>query len=64
MGEVADLPIGAGHVDFGRFFDRVLRSGYDGTFTAEATAFGQEGRVDTEMLNGCFAKIRAYMGKG
>ena len=58
MGEVADLPIGAGHVDF------VLRSGYDGTFTAEATAFGQDGRVDTEMLNGCFAKIRAYMGKG
>lgn len=57
------LPIGAGHVDFGRFFDCVLRSGYDGTFTVEATAFGQDGRVDTKMLNGCFSKIRAYMGK-
>lgn len=55
------LPIGEGHVDFGRFFDFVRKTGYDGTFTVEATAFNREGVVDTEMLNGCFEKIRDYM---
>lgn len=56
------LPLGKGHVDFGRFFDFVRRTGYKDTFTVEATAFDQTGAVDTEMLNGCFEQIRNYMG--
>lgn len=54
------LPIGEGHVDFDRFFEFIHMSGYDGTLTVEATAFDQEGSVDTEMLNECFGKIRSY----
>lgn len=50
-------------MDFGRFFDFVRKTGYDGTFTVEATAFNREGVVDTEILNGCFEKIRDYMRK-
>lgn len=52
------LPIGAGHIDFEEFFDFIRRTGYDDTFTVEATAFNSEGIVDTEMLNRCFRKIR------
>jgi len=55
------LPMGKGHIDFDRFFEFVRRTGYKETFTVEATAFDQEGVVDTEMLNGCFEKIRAYI---
>lgn len=55
------LPIGAGHVDFERFFDFIRKSGYDGAFTVEATAFDKEGGIDTEMLNGCFEKIYGNM---
>ena len=55
------LPIGEGHVDFVRFFDFVRETGYDEAFTVEATAFDQQGVVDTKMLNGCFEKIRTYM---
>ena len=57
------LPLGKGHIDFGRFFDFVRKTGYDETFTVEATAFDQTGVVDTEMLNGCFRQIRNYMGR-
>lgn len=57
------LPIGAGHIDFEAFFSFIHNIGYDDTFTVEATAFDGEGRVDTDMLNGCFDSIRMYMGK-
>ena len=57
------LPIGAGHIDFAEFFDFIRRTGYDDTFTVEATAFNSEGIVDTEMLNRCFRKIREYLGQ-
>ena len=52
------LPIGKGHVDFERFFAYVKEIGYQGTFTVESTAFGEDGRVDMEMLNKQFAYIR------
>ncbi len=52
------LPIGAGHVDFEKFFAHVKSTGYDGTFTVESTAFGADGKVDVEMLNKQFAYIR------
>lgn len=55
------LPIGAGHIDFAEFFDFIRRTGYDDTFTVEATAFNSEGIVDTEMLNRCFQGIRGYL---
>ena len=55
------LPIGAGHIDFAEFFDFIRRTGYDDTFTVEATAFSSEGIVDTEMLNRCFQGIRGYL---
>ena len=55
------LPIGAGHIDFAEFFDFIRRTGYDDTFTVEATAFNSEGIVDTEMLNRCFQGIREYL---
>lgn len=61
-GKLKALSIGAGHVDFDKFFDFVRKTGYDEAFTVEATAFDREGVVDTEMLNGCFEKIRAFMG--
>ena len=54
----AVLPIGAGHVDFDAFFRFIHLTGYDGSFTVEATAFGSDGSVDVEMLNRCFEQIR------
>ena len=57
LGQV--MPIGAGRIDFDRFFDHVKRSGYTGDFTVEATAFDQTGAVDMEMLNGQFERIAA-----
>ena len=57
------LPIGAGHIDFTEFFDFIRRTGYDDTFTVEATAFNSEGIVDTEMLNRCFRKIKEYLSQ-
>lgn len=51
-------PIGAGHVDFERFFEFVKKTGYDDTFTVEASAVGMDGVVDTERLNRQFEFIR------
>lgn len=57
------LPIGKGHIDFERFFDYIHEIGYDDTFTVEATAFGETGVVDVDMLNDQFGQIRNYMAK-
>lgn len=57
------LPIGAGQVDFDRFFQFIRRIKYDDTFTVEATAFRADGSVDTDMLNGCFKAVREYLLK-
>ena len=55
------LPIGKGKVDFDRFFSFVRKTGYQETYTVEATAFDSTGVVDTQMLNGCFAAIRKFL---
>lgn len=54
----AVLPMGAGHIDFDAFFRHIRHTGYDGSFTVEATAFSEDGFVDVEMLNQCFKRIR------
>ena len=55
------LPIGEGHIDFEGFFRFIRKTGYDGTFTVESTAFNSEGVIDVEMLNRQFAYIRKAM---
>ena len=55
------LPIGAGHIDFPKFFAFVKSTGYDGTFTLESTAFDKTGTVDTDMLNRQAEYIRSQM---
>lgn len=57
------LPMGAGHIDFDAFFRHIHHTGYDGTFTVEATAFAPDGSVDVEMLNRCFEQIRQGLAK-
>ena len=57
------LPIGRGQIDFGRFFEAVKKSGYQGAFTVEATAFNAEGIVDIAMLNESFEIIREYLAE-
>ena len=52
------LPIGKGHVDFGRFFEYIHRIGYIGTFTVEAPALNKDGVVDVNILNEQFEYIR------
>jgi sugar phosphate isomerase/epimerase len=52
------LPIGKGHVDFGSFFVQLCKYGYDGDCTVESTAFDKTGKVDIDMLNRCFKRIR------
>lgn len=55
------LPIGEGNIDFSRFFSFIHEIDYHDTFTVEATAFRQDGTVDTDMLNRCFGQIRNYL---
>ncbi len=55
------LPIGAGQIDFEKFFAWLRTTGYTGDFTVEATAFDRTGRVDTDMLNMCFEKVRSFL---
>lgn len=55
------LPIGQGHIDFDRFFNFIKEKNYSGKYTVEATAFDKTGKVDFDMLNGCFEYIRKNM---
>ncbi len=57
------LPVGMGHIDFDKFFEKLKSVGYTGCFTAEATAFDQNGMVDTALLNDCLDKIRSYLDR-
>ena len=52
------LPVGKGQIDFGRFFEFLNKTGYDGMYTVESTAFDSSGVVDVEMLNEQFTTIR------
>lgn len=52
------LPIGAGNIDFYRFFSYIDQTQYNGDYTVEATAFSKNGEVNCDMLNGCFKFIK------
>ena len=62
-GNMKILPIGSGHVNFESFFENMLAWGYNGDYTVETTALGKDGRVDTDMLNDCFKRIREYIAR-
>ena len=51
------------HVNFESFFENMLAWGYNGDYTVETTALGKDGRVDTDMLNDCFKRIREYIAR-
>lgn len=56
------LPMGAGHVDFDKFFKYINQIGYDGSFTIESTAFDRiNGIVDVEMLNKQYERVKAHL---
>lgn len=61
--KLRSLPVGAGNIDFKKFFSFIHNIKYNGTFTIEATAFNKKGEVDTDMLNQCFENIRFYLQK-
>lgn len=52
---------GEGHIDFERFYDFVKRTGYNDTFTFEATGFGPDGKVNTDRLNRQFDRAREML---
>lgn len=52
------LRIGQGKLDFERFFDFIRKTGYEGDYTLEASAYDEEGNVDVELLNRQFAYVR------
>ena len=60
-GNLKTLHIGDGKVDFDRLFEFVKKSGYRGDFTVEATAYGVEGKIDFDVLNRSFERIRGYI---
>ena len=55
------LHIGDGKVDFTRFFDFVKNSNYTGDFTVEAAAYDADGKINFELLNRSFDRIRRYI---
>ena len=57
------LPIGAGNIDFDKFFSYIMEAQYNGDFTVEATAFSENGNVDYHMLNMCFNYIKNKLKK-
>lgn len=57
------LPLGAGNIDFDRFFAFIHKIGYTDAFTVESTAFDRQGVVHTDMLNECFQYIRDHRGR-
>lgn len=54
MGKVTLTATWAGNIDFKKFFSFINKTGYNDTFTIEATAFNKNGEADTDMLNSCF----------
>lgn len=57
------LPIGAGNIDFDRFFEFINRTGFKDTFTIEANAVNAEGVVDLAQLNRQFEFVRGKLKK-
>ena len=58
------LPIGAGHVDFNRFFGFLKLIGYDDTITLEATACDAAGEVNLEMIKKQIADVKSILKEG
>ncbi len=59
--KLRSLPPGTGNIDFKKFFSFINKINYSDTFTIEATAFNQNGEIDTDMLNRCFENVRHYL---
>ncbi len=59
--KLRSLPPGTGNIDFKKFFSFINKINYSDTFTIEATAFNQNGEIDTDMLNLCFENVRHYL---
>ncbi len=57
-GNMSAKLLGAGHIDFGRFFAFVKEIGYAGDFTLEAAALTPEGNVRVEDLSASLDRIR------
>ena len=57
------LPVGQGHIDFGRFFRFIRETGYEGDFTLEATGFDKTGTVHFDVLNDQFSQVRKMLSK-
>ncbi len=55
------LHIGYGKVDFEAFFDFIKKNGYTGDFTVEAAAYDTDGKIDFNLLNRSFERIRKLM---
>ena len=55
------LPVGAGHIDFDKFFSFIRTTGYQGDFTLEATGFDQQGMIHYDMLNGQIGRVRTLL---
>ncbi len=58
------LHIGDGQVDFDAFFEFVKKNGYTGDFTVEAAAYDAEGKIDFDLINRSFERIRKLISKG
>lgn len=52
------LPVGKGKIDFERFFEFVTKTNYQGFFTTEGNAQLGDGKVDIDVLNQQFRRIR------
>lgn len=58
---LSTLVVGDGNVDFESFFQGVKGTGYNGTFTTEASAYFPDGTVNISKLNQQFQMIREYL---
>ncbi len=59
--KLCTLPVGKGNINFEKFFSFIRKIKYNGTFTVEATAFDNQGKIDTDMLDRCFMCIKDYI---
>jgi len=62
-GNMSAKALGAGHLDFERFFAFVRRMGYAGDMTHEGSALAEDGAVKYDQLNDSLRRIRAGLGE-
>ncbi len=58
-GNMSAKAIGAGYIDFDRFFAFARQMGYRGSVTHEGTAVHPDGTINTDQLNDSLRRIRA-----